>query len=146
MFTVFQFKPGIAEYMPGMVLSFICPCGFKKNNINVGATETGHYSVYLCIKCANIFSLWEKTNKRSGKKCRKCKTALIAVTDAGAWVPKLLQQKIPETEPWMVVDELSETEDYYLGEDYESYINDIKILCPKCRKYSLTFEEDEYWD
>ena len=131
--------------MPGMILSFACPCGFKKNEIKVGATEAGHYSVYLCIKCANIFSFWEKT-KKSGKKCKKCKTALIGVADSGVWEPKSLQEKIPEAEPWMVVDALSELEDNYLGEDYESYINDIKILCPKCRRYSLTFEENGYWD
>ena len=113
--------------MPGMILSFVCPCGFKKNNIDVGATETGHYSVYLCMKCENIFSVWTAFGKISNKKCRKCKTALIEVTDTGAWEPKSLQQKMPKTEPWMVAEELCELdeEDYFIDDFVEKYESDV---------------------
>lgn len=130
--------------MPGLCLSFICPCGFQKEDISVGATETGVYTVFLCLQCKTISSIWASFGKHPIGDCKKCGQKLMAVTDPGAWEPSSLQQKFPGTEPWMVENGISELEEP--EEDYISDIENIRLLCPRCRKYSLVFETIALWD
>ena len=138
--------------MPGMSLSFKCPCGFHKDNIGVGATENGYYTVFLCVGCKDIFSTWASYKKSHGRICRKCGKRLMAVTDDGAWQPVFLQNRFPDTEPWMVEDDIyacgfDDIEDLEEVENtYISNIENIRLLCPSCGKYALTFENTMLWD
>jgi ribosomal protein S27E len=130
--------------MPGMSLSFKCSCGFYKNDIDVGATEEGHYAVFLCFRCKNIFSSWASRSKSYRKICRKCGEGLIAVTDKGAWGPTFIQDRFPDSEPWMVENDI-----FDIDEDVSVYaeeIENIRILCPKCGNLTLVFENSAFWD
>lgn len=127
-----------------MSLSFKCSCGFYKNDIDVGATEAGHYKVYLCLRCKNICSSWTSRSKSNSKICKKCGEGLIAVTDKGAWKPTFIQDRFPDSEPWMVENDI-----FDIDEDASAYageIENIRILCPKCANYTLEFENSAFWD
>ena len=138
--------------MPGIGLSFKCICGFHKDNIKVGATEDGHYTVFLCAECKNIFSSWISCKKSDDRICRKCGKRLMAVTDDGAWQPEILQQKFPNIEPWIVENEIYDYafDDIECSEEIENFyisnIENIRILCPRCGKYTLKFENTMLWD
>jgi len=69
---------------------------------------------------------------------------LMAATDSGVWEPASLQQRFPDTEPWMVENDVYELEEP--ENNYISSIENIRLLCPNCRKYSLTFESTAFWD
>ena len=130
--------------MPGMSLLFNCPCGFLRDNIDVGATETGDYTVFLCLQCKKIVSIWTSVGHLHNKACKKCGMKLMAVTDSGAWGPASLQQRFPDTEPWMIEDQVDEFEQP--ENDHIASIQDIRLLCPNCGKYSLQFESTRFWD
>lgn len=130
--------------MPGMSLSFNCPCGFQRDDIWVGATETGHYTVFLCLQCKKIFSIWTSVRKHHNRVCKRCGMKLMAATDSGVWEPASLQQRFTDTEPWMVENDVYELEEP--ENNYISSIENIRLLCPNCRKYSLTFENTAFWD
>lgn len=130
--------------MPGMRLSFSCSCGYQLHDVEVGATESGHYEVFLCLQCKEIFSVWESTNRDYRKNCRKCGKNLMAVTDPGAWGPHALFEMCPDTEPWMIEGPVSDDEssEAHLSTLLES----VRILCPKCTRYSLKFDATVLWD
>jgi len=127
-----------------MSLSFKCPCGFHRGNIEVGATGSGHYTVFLCKRCKNIFSSWAALSKSNSKICKKCGDNLIAVTDQGAWNPAFIQNRFPDSEPWMVENDIFDIEDN--DSEYADEIENIRILCPRCGKYTLLFEISAFWD
>ena len=130
--------------MPGSNLSFICPCGFQSHDIKAGATETGEYTVFLCLQCKRISSIWTSTKHPFKRACNKCGMWLITVTDSGAWEPASLQLRYPDSEPWMIENEIDEDE---LPEDESNNrIRDIRLLCPICGKYSLKYEITVFWD
>jgi len=51
--------------------------------------------------------------------------------EPGAWGPANLQRHFPGEEPWMVNDPDADN---------------IRLLCPKCGKYSLRFDVRTLWD
>lgn len=127
--------------MPGMIMSFNCPCGFQRD-ISVGTISfTEYYSVFLCRQCKEIFSIETSVGKNPNEACKECGMKLIAVTGFGSWKPDSLQQRFPDTEPWMIKNELGKLEN-----DAIARIDNIRILCPNCEKYSLTFESTAFWD
>ena len=134
--------------MPGMLLSFSCPCGYRKDDVNVGATETGHYVVYLCLGCKILFSVWISAHSshdqpiRLAGNCRKCGAGLSDLTCA--WEPAWLQRKFPDTEPWLVTDGIEQ--DGWPQDDFNEAERAIRGLCPACGKYRLQFEDTGFWD
>jgi DNA-directed RNA polymerase subunit M/transcription elongation factor TFIIS len=132
--------------MPGMQLSFRCPCGFKRKDVMAGASEDGHYyAVSICLQCQTILSVLSTDNQGHKKKvCRKCGKELMAVTERGAWTPSSLQNKFPDTEPWMVEGQFPEYPES--DDDDIAQVQDIRILCPRCRKHSVQWECTALWD
>jgi transposase-like protein len=135
--------------MPGMLLTFTCPCGFKKENIEVGATEKGHFKVAICLQCRKIFSIWvnyeqERHKPEMGRTCQRCGMDTILITDPGAWIPISLQTKFNDTEPWMVEDTLCEHEE--ITEEDITNIQNIRVLCPSCRAHSVEYHLTGCWD
>ena len=96
--------------MPGMRLTFKCPCGFARNHVMVGATEDGYYyEVLICLECKTLFSMRSSASQGHRKKvCRKCRKEPIAVTHRGAWAPSSLQEKLPDIEPWMIEGQIAD--------------------------------------
>lgn len=129
--------------MPGAILNFCCECGFTKNDINVGALIDRHYIVCLCFNC-NILKSTLITGGSDKKPvfCKKCNKAMLKITEKNAWIPETLNEKFHETEPWMLEEIIFEDDD----EEIDNEINDIKILCPKCGRYSLRYEQVGCWD
>jgi hypothetical protein len=117
--------------------SFECPCGFRKDGVYVGATREGGYLVVLCRTCHRLFSVWTDGDPSSLTQsdhlsaCRGCGKPALPITAPGAWGPPALQARYPDTEPWLV-------------EEEEPV--DIKILCPKCGEYSLSYALEAFWD
>jgi hypothetical protein len=68
----------------------------------------------------------------------------MPITATGAWGPSRLQNKFPDIEPWLVED----------GGQFDEEPTDeeladlacIRVLCPKCRSYSLEYEIESLWD
>jgi hypothetical protein len=131
--------------MPGVGLDLSCPCGFRKKEVWVGVDEAMvHLSFGICLDCRKIFPLVCKPGGRFPSSCHRCGMRLLTPTAPGAWEPAELQRKFPDTEPWLVGNEyyrLSERE-----EKYERMIEEIRLLCPRCGKYSLTYQEGLLWD
>ena len=112
----------------------------------VGATEDGYYYVVLiCLQCQTIFSVSSTDNQGHKKKvCRKCGKEPMAVTDRGAWTPSSLQNKVPDIEPWMVGGQLADFPE--LEDDDVADVQNIRVLCPQCRKHSVQWECTALWD
>jgi hypothetical protein len=132
--------------MPGVALTFQCSCGYKKQDVGVGASEEYiDYSAFLCLKCKKVIPVLKRSNGEFNKYCHICGTKFVAITDPEAWVPSELQQRFPDCEPWMVEDEV-----FNLGEEEAEKLlplaEQIRILCPRCGKHSLSFEVTELWD
>ena len=132
--------------MPGDILSFNCPCGFQKKEIYVGVNDAHvHFTIFLCLQCGKMVIAQKSPKGHFDKTCRKCGMELTAMTDPGTWQPASLQQRFPDSEPWMVFNEIVELE----HEEAEKLIplaDEIRILCPKCKKYTLKLEESGCWD
>ena len=135
--------------MPGMELTFACACGHRSENVSVGATEDGEYEVFICLECRRILSHWRQPGRRENdpprkpRKCDRCGHQLMRMTDTGAWGPARLQERFPESEPWMVAggewpDDASEEE--------RELVSQIRILCPQCRAYAVDHEAVTLWD
>ena len=116
--------------MPGMRLDFHCPCGFNAKNIPVGATQSSYYLVVLCFECHRLFSVWKKGDDSTVPSCKRCSKLLMLITSPGAWSPFPLHDKFPNSDPWLITEKPSE----------------IRILCPKCRNYSVEYDITQYWD
>ena len=70
---------------------------------------------------------------------------LTTMTDPGAWEPAALQKRFPDSEPWLVFNEIVELG----GEEAEQLMplaDKIRILCPQCKKYTLELEDSGCWD
>ena len=124
------------------MMNFKCPCGFNAED-TVGATLEEHYLVVLCLECHRLFSLWRKEDNSTIPICKNCRKPLMPITAPGAWSPSALQKKFPDYEPWNF-DVLADNDE--LSEDEIDQIKEIRIMCPKCKKYSVEFEEVGYWD
>ena len=111
----------------------------------MGATQDGQYVVVTCLKCARLFSLWQKGGGRPQPPpaCRDCGEPLTPVTSPGAWTPAELQRRFPDYEPWMVTSDLFEDE---LTAEEDAQLAQIRLHCPKCRAYSLGYKTVVYWD
>jgi hypothetical protein len=71
----------------------------------------------------------------------------MAVTDSRAWEPATLHQRFPDAEPWMIEDDVYDLDDFEQPENDDiSSVENIRILCPGCGKYALTFESTALWD
>lgn len=68
----------------------------------------------------------------------------MTITDRGAWAPSSLQEKLVDIEPWLVEGQLSEYPE--LEDDDIADVQNIRILCPKCRKHSVQRECTALWD
>lgn len=132
--------------MPGNTLSFRCPCGFKKNDISVGVTDDFvHYSAFLCLTCKKIIPVLKRLGGAFNQYCHVCGTKFVPLTDPGAWLPVELQQRFPGSEPWMVENSIFNLEEEE-SEKLISLAGEIRILCPRCGKHSMRFEETGLWD
>ena len=131
--------------MPGNILSFRCPCGFKKNDVSVGVSnDFVNYSAFLCLNCKKIIPVLKRRGGAFNEYCHICGTKFVTLTDPGAWMPVELQKRFPDSEPWMIYNEVIN-----LGQKESNLldlIEEIRILCPKCRKHSLQFKMTELWD
>jgi len=130
--------------MPGMNMNFKCPCGFNAKNVTVGATQEEYCLVVLCLECHRLFSLWRKGNNSTVPICKSCGKPLMSITAPGAWSPSALQAKFPDSEPWLI-DEGSSCEDELIEDEIDQF-KEIRIMCPRCKKYSVEFKEVAYWD
>lgn len=70
---------------------------------------------------------------------------LTAMTDPGAWEPASLQQRFPDSEPWMVLDEIVNLDEEE-SEKLMPLADEIRILCPRCKNYTLELGEKGCWD
>jgi hypothetical protein len=131
--------------VPGKELIFRCPCGYLSKTVTVGATEKGHYLVVLCLDCQRLFSVW-RSNKAQQERpvCKKCGKGLTPITAPGAWGPTSLQNKFPDLEPWII--ENGDQFDEEQTDEELAELGNIKVLCPKCRSYSLEYEIESLWD
>jgi len=77
--------------------------------------------------------------------CSTCLMKLTAMTDPGAWEPAALQQRFPDSEPWLVFDEIVNLDEEEAAK-LMPLTDEIRILCPKCKKYTLTLGESGCWD
>jgi DNA-directed RNA polymerase subunit RPC12/RpoP len=161
--------------MPGLMLAFACPCGYRTHDVMAGATQSGHHRVVLCDTCHRIFSLWRDREEddpasshacpacgqqvRGGRPlaCRECGKPLIDVTAPGAWGPPALQERFPDREPWMIDssdfdpeppenEPWNEQEAEETPEERIALLETIRIRCPRCHNCSLTFQEEGCWD
>lgn len=134
--------------MPGMELAFRCPCGFRRDNVSVGATQTGHYLVVLCLHCHRLFSLWRRTRSSERQDdrpiCRGCGKPLIPITAPGAWGPPSLQNRFPDLEPWLVQEDDDIVEN--AARPARAELDAIRVLCPKCKSLSLEYQRVGLWD
>ena len=68
----------------------------------------------------------------------------MLITAPEAWAPSSLQNKFPDLEPWII-----ENGDHFVEEPTDEEIAElanIRVLCPKCRSYSLEYEVQSFWD
>jgi transcription elongation factor Elf1 len=132
--------------MPGNILSFHCPCGFKKSNITVGVSEDFvNYSAFLCLNCKKIIPVLKRRGGSFNVNCHICGTKFVTLTEPGAWMPVELQQRFPDSEPWMIENSIFNLEEEE-AEKLMSLAEEIRVLCPRCGKHSLRFEETGLWD
>ena len=132
--------------MPGKTLSFSCPCGFKKNDVQVGVSDDFvNFSAFLCLNCKKIIPVLKRHSGSFNHYCHLCGTKFVAITDPGAWMPVELQQRFPDSEPWMIENSIFNLEEEE-AEKLMSLAGEIRILCPKCGKHSLRFKTTELWD
>lgn len=129
--------------MPGSILNFYCDCGFKKNEVYVGAETNRHYIVCICFNCNILISkLIVSGNNAKPVFCKKCQKRMLNINEKNAWIPEILNERFHETDPWLLEDYTIEDDE----EELETEISDIKILCPKCGRYSLKYEGVGLWD
>jgi hypothetical protein len=90
--------------MPGVILSFHCPCGFRKNDVWVGASEKGiHSTIFLCRQCGKIVPAEKLARGLYNTNCVKCLMPLMAITAPGAW-SRLPQTALSRREPgWSIM-------------------------------------------
>jgi hypothetical protein len=129
--------------MPGEMLTFFCSCGYRKGYVAIGGTSQGECKVFICTHCKTIFSIYDNNPDRK-RFCKKCGSKLLSITDAGAWQPEELHKKYSDCEPWDLEYKALSGEE--LTEADRMLIPEIKILCPRCREYSLQHEYGAFWD
>jgi hypothetical protein len=132
--------------MPGTTLTLSCPCGFRSRDVCVGVTDSHCASTFaLCPECRKIVPLHSKHGGEFSTRCHQCGMKLKALDEPGAWEPAELQRRFPGTEPWLVENQICELQEKE-AEYYYSMYENIRILCPKCGKYSLTYKVVTLWD
>ena len=133
--------------MPGQMLEFKCPCGFIAEEVIVGATETHHHLVVLCLDCHRLFSIRRSHREENETPvCRNCKKPLMQITDKGAWAPQSLQDKFPDDEPWMIDAGSGGYSDEEPTDEEIAELESIAVLCPACHSYTLKYETVAFWD
>lgn len=128
-----------------MTLQLTCECGYKRKSLTVGATFDVHYKVAICFGCRRIFSTRIKSKSARRRDltiiCQVCGDVATELTNnPNMWIPVLLSSKYEKIEPWLLGNlELLEKEEYDL-------IDKIRLMCPKCRKHTLSYIPVEFWD
>ena len=130
--------------MPGMGLSFSCQCGFESGEVLVGGTPSGYYDVALCLGCARIFSVWRKGACAPAPTCRECHELTMLITDPGGWGPRPLQDQFPHATPWML-DDGALFEEGPTDEE-AAMMQELRVLCPKCKKLAAAYSIVTMWD
>lgn len=133
--------------MPGYTMHFRCPCGFRRGNIMVGATERYDLPLMICRGCPRVFTIpvdgSHPRRRREDTHCRSCGEELLPVTAPGAWAPERLRRLFPDTDPWLIDEGSFDREP--TAEDLAD-LERIRLLCPRCGRHTLGFESAGLWD